>query len=58
MPLADLPVYSEMADLIRFGEDFRNSPSYKRLLRLLNRGRPVKRNMVALSSPELIDLYL
>jgi hypothetical protein len=57
MPLADLPVHSEMADLIRFGEDFRNSPSYKRLLRLLNRGRPVKRNMVALSSPELIDRY-
>lgn len=55
--LSDLPVYREMTDVVRFASDFRQSPSYMWMLRCIEKGRPVIRNTVALSTQELLDQY-
>lgn len=42
-PIRDSRVYAEVADLRAYGDNFRDSPSYRAYCRSLSRGRPARR---------------
>jgi hypothetical protein len=57
-PLVMSPVHREMMEIVRSGQDPRDTKAYRNLMRAITLGRPSRRNNVTLASVDEIDAYL